>query len=342
MTNASPVAALATLSLLLLAACGKSPDVRLYIALDQEHSEALMKRFAQSSGLVVGDEYDSENQKTVGLVSRIIEQAGRPRCDVFWNNEVAQTVRLAQRGLLEPYDSPAAADIPAEFRDPQHRWTGFAARARVLIVNTDLVPNRADWPTSMWDLIDPKWKGRVAVAQPLTGTTLSHFAALSVSMPAAEYERFVNGLIANEVHWLTSNGATMRHVGEGKLAFAFTDTDDYHVARAEKGFPVACVFPDQGDDQIGTMLLANTVAIVKGAPNPEAARKAVDFIVSREVETLLAAAKSAQLPVRTGIAPPGDPQVLPLGKFKRMKWDPEATASALEATSQRFGKLFGK
>ena len=69
---------------------------------------------------------------------RIIAEADRPRCDVFWNNEIAHTVSLAGDGLLASYASPSAEGIPAEFRDPQDRWTGFAARARVFIVNTEL------------------------------------------------------------------------------------------------------------------------------------------------------------------------------------------------------------
>ena len=71
----------------------------------------------------------------------IIEEARtRPRTDVFWNNEIAQTIRLAELGLLQPYDSSEAADVPADFKDPSALWVGFGARARVLIVNTDLVP----------------------------------------------------------------------------------------------------------------------------------------------------------------------------------------------------------
>ena len=65
-------------------------------------------------------------------------ERARTRCDVFWSNEFAQMVSLANDGLLAAYDSPSAAEIPAGFRDPGRRWTGFAARARVFIVNTEL------------------------------------------------------------------------------------------------------------------------------------------------------------------------------------------------------------
>jgi hypothetical protein len=76
---------------LFLAACG-SPDVVAYVALDQEHSEELLRTFAAESGLKVQTRFDTEASKTVGLVSALLEEQARPRCDVFWNNELAQTV----------------------------------------------------------------------------------------------------------------------------------------------------------------------------------------------------------------------------------------------------------
>ena len=124
---------------LLLAACGREPDLVVYCALDQVFSEELIADFERESGLEVEALFDLEHQKTVGLVGQLIAERAHPRCDVFWNNEIVQTVRLAEMGMLAPYDSPSAADIPEQFRDSQRRWTGFAARARILIANTDRV-----------------------------------------------------------------------------------------------------------------------------------------------------------------------------------------------------------
>jgi iron(III) transport system substrate-binding protein len=333
---------------LLPAACGGPVDaggaqepglVSVYCALDQEHSSAMLKRFEAETGVRVKARFDTEANKTVGLVSAIVEEAANPRCDVFWNNELAHTVRLGQKGLLAPYASAQAAGIPDRFRAADGLWTGFAARARVLIVNTELLPDPEEWPSSMWDLLDAKWKGRCAIARPLTGTTLTHFAALRGVLGEREFTRFVDGLFANGVVFLQSNGATMRQVAEGKLAFAFTDTDDYHVAHG-KGHPVACVFPDQGEDQVGTMLIPNSVAVVKGAPHPEAARKLVDWLLSETTEASLAAAKSAQIPLRPAVAPPADPGIKRIDAFRMMAWDPEAAAAALESTLVAMNKRF--
>ncbi len=325
-----------------LAACGSKADVNLYVALDESHSRSLIERFENETGLRVNPRFDDEASKTVGLVSALIEEgrAGRPRCDVFWNNELAHTVRLGQMGVLDKYVSPSAAAIPDAFKDSSGAWTGFAARARILIINTDLIPDPADYPTSMWDLTRPEWKGKCGVARPLTGTTLTHFAALHSSLGADRLNEWIDGLFANDVEFVQSNGATMRAVRDGRLAFAFTDTDDYHVALS-KGAPVACVFPDQAEGEIGTMLIPNSVGIVKGCPNPEAARKLVDWILREETEESLAQSKSAQIPLRSTVHKSSEPSILGIGSFRAMEWDAERTASSLPKLAAQFGKRFG-
>jgi iron(III) transport system substrate-binding protein len=342
------------LPFLFLTACGDDPAAaggaanppiaasgpRIYVALDEQFSRPLLDRFATELGLAIDQIHDTEGAKTVGLVSKIKEEAKAPRCSVFWNNEIAHTVQLAQAGLLEPYASPAAADLPAQWRDPEGRWHGFAARARVLIVNTELLPDPKDWPTGYRDLVDPKWKGRCAVAKPLTGTTLTHFTALRKVLGDAAFETFFAGLLANDVRFLASNGATMRETRDGKVAWAFTDTDDYHTAKV-KGFKVACVFPDQGEGGIGTMLIPNSIGIVKGGPDLAGSKKLVDAILSRQTEALLAAADGAQMPLREGVSGPADPAIRPIGSFRAMAWDLAWTAQNLARCSQEFGKRFG-
>lgn len=288
-----------------LASCSRQPDVVLYCSLDQMFSETLVEEFERQSGLEVRAEYDVEAAKTVGLVMRLREERARPRCDVFWNNELAHTVALANDGLLASYDSPSAADIPEEFRDPQRRWTAFAARGRVFIVNTKLAdPKELD---SLEDLFDPKWQGKVCMARPLTGTTLTHLTALYAAEGDAAGDAFLERIEKSGISLVQSNGQVMRLVREGQMAWGLTDTDDFNVA-FQGGAPVAQVFPDQrtasNPDARGTLLIPNSVAILKDAPHAENARKLVDFILSRQVEEKLAFAEGAQIPVRADVKRP--------------------------------------
>ncbi len=290
-------------ALALLASCGAEPDLRIYCALDMVHSEPLIQRFAEETGLDVEVDFDVEATKTVGLVNRIREEQGRPRCDVFWNNEIAHTVALANEGLLRSYDSPTAADIPETFRDPDRRWTGFAARARVFIVNTELADPAEI--RGMDDLFDPKWAGKVGMARPLTGTTLTHMAALFTTVGEARAEEYLRAMKSSNENGqldLTSGNATlMRKVRDGFLAWGWTDTDDYYVAR-EAGAPVAVVYPDQ--DGVGTLLIPNTICITRDAPHPEAAERFVDWVLRPEIEAELARSRTMQIPVRPDVPRP--------------------------------------
>jgi len=306
---ALPRAALLLLPVLLApwaAACAPEADVVVYCALDQVHAEPLLKRFEDETGLRVRAEFDVEAHKTVGLVERIRAESGRPRCDVFWNNEIAHTVEMAGEGLLAAYDSPSAADIPETFRDPERRWTGFAARARVLIVNTELVPDPSV-VRGMQDLVDPLWAGRAGIAAPLTGTTLTHVTALYDVIGEEATRAWLRAIVDGDVAVTRGNAHVMKLVSTGELAWGFTDTDDLNVALGN-GQPVVAVYPDQkaalGEDAIGTLVIPNTVAVLAAAPHPDAARRLVDFVLSREVERELAWSRSAQIPVRADVDRP--------------------------------------
>jgi iron(III) transport system substrate-binding protein len=330
---------LGALTALTLGACSREPDVVLYCSLDQMFSETLVKEFERESGLTVRAEFDVEAAKTVGLVKRLREESARPRCDVFWNNELAHTVALANEGLLASYDSPSAEGIPEEFRDPQRRWTAFAARARVFIVNTKLADPAS--LTSIEDLFDAKWKGKVCMARPLTGTTLTHLTALFASEGDAAGEALLKRIEESGISLVQSNGQVMRLVREGQMAWGLTDTDDFNVA-LQAGAPVAQVFPDQRTTERpqarGALLIPNSVAILANAPHPENARKLVDFILSRQVEEKLAFAEGAQIPVRADVKRP--PHVKSAAELSLMKVDWARVGADVERRLQQFKERF--
>src|SRR5579859_4406365 len=183
---------------LALGGCSSGPDVTVYCAHDREFAEAILDRFTADTGLRVAVKYDSEANKAVGLYEDLLREAARPRCDVHWNNEILATIRLQQQDILAAYASPAAEPFPARFKAKDHTWTAFAARARVLIVNTGKV-TREDMPKGLWDLTEPRFKGQVAMAKPLFGTTATQAACLFAAWGEAEAEDFYRKLHANGV-----------------------------------------------------------------------------------------------------------------------------------------------
>ena len=95
---------------------------------------------------------------------------------------------------------------------------------------------------------------------------------------------------------LSGNKQVATAVGSGQIAFGLTDTDDA-MGEIDAGSPVAIVYPDREPDQLGTLFIPNTLALIKGAPHPEAAEALADHLLSPEVEAALARGPSAQIPL---------------------------------------------
>jgi iron(III) transport system substrate-binding protein len=278
--------------------------VVVYTALDQEFSEPLFAPFQKASGIKVLPNFDTEATKTVGLFGRIVTEAeaGRTRCDLFWNNEILNTLRLKERGLLRPINPPNGAAIPAEFKAADGTWYGFAARARVLVVNTTLV-SEDEAPRSIFDLTDPKWKGKVGIAKPLFGTTATHAACLFATLGPARARRFFLDLKRNDVRILKGNKQVAVDVASGALAMGLTDTDDA-IGELEKGMPVRLVYLDSQPGDLGTLFIPNTLAALKGSRNPQAAERLADYLLSADVEMSLASGPSAQIPLNPAVEIP--------------------------------------
>ena len=256
----------------------------------------LEKLAPRTTGIKLAIRYDSEANKAVGLYEDLVREAAKPRCDVHWNNEILATIRLQQQGILQPYASPAAKPFPPRYKATDHTWTAFAARARVLIVNTEKIDKL---PKSVWDLTRPELKGRVAMAKPLAGTTATQAACLFQVWGDAEAEEFYRQLHANGVEIVAGNKQVAVAVGSGQYAVGLTDTDDAF-AEVDRGKPVAIVFPDADAapaDKRGVLFIPNTVAIIKNCPHPDDAKKLVDFLLSPEVELALAHSESRQIPL---------------------------------------------
>jgi iron(III) transport system substrate-binding protein len=284
--------------LLLTAGCqpaGSARGVVVYTSVDQVYAEPILKRFERERGIQVRPVFDVEAAKTTGLVQRLLAERQRPQADVFWNSEFVQTLRLAEEGVLSPYFSPARAGIPDAYLDPHGRWSGFAGRARVILVNTRLVP-RERYPRSIFDLSDPAWPGdRVGMAYPLFGTTATQAAALYAQLgpgPAADYYR---GLQARGVRLVDGNSVVRDLVVSGELMLGLTDSDDACGA-TRQGAPVETIFPDQ--DGLGTLVVVSTVGLVDGGPHQDAGRALVDFLLGAEVERELLESGFSQIPVR--------------------------------------------
>lgn len=274
---------------------GSGQPVTLYCSIDEPFGRMVIEKFMKDTGIPVRVEFDTEAGKTTGLFRKIMmeKQSGSPRADVFWSSELFNTILLARRDALQPYDSPAAADIPSRYRDDKHRWTAHAVRGRVLAFDPKLAKPEGSFS---WENLGGESLARyTAMANPLFGTTRGHVAAMFALWGEERARKFLEGFRKGDGFVADGNSSALRKVIEGGRAFAMTDTDDVWVAK-ESGAEIEMIYPDMGDG--GTLLIPCSVAMIAGRPDNANARRLVDYLLSPEVERMLGESSSRNIPVR--------------------------------------------
>ena len=317
---AKPVSAVVTIVSIVLIFCfgcqktgsTESKVVVVYVSEDQVFSEPVLKDFEKATGIKVKAVYDTEEAKSTGAMNRLIAEKNNPQADLYWANEPIRAEVLKQQGISTPYFSPNAAGIPDVFKDPEGYWTGFSARARILVVNKSIVNK----PQSIHAYTEPRWKGKAVIANPLFGTTTTQMAALFTLWGDNRAKAFMENMKNNEIKISTDNGESADLVASGEFDFSLVDSDDA-VNRIRQGRPIEMVYPDQGKDDIGCLIVPNAAVLIKGAPHPDNAKKLVDYLLSKETEWKLAFADCAQIPLHSGVETPSE--VKRIEQIKTMK-----------------------
>lgn len=252
--------------LLFLAGCGgpSSPSVVVYTSQDEVYAEPIFNDFEKDTGIKVEPVYDSESVKTVGLVNRLIQEAGQPQCDVFWNNEEFRTRQLAAHNV---------------FRET-NGWAELGYRTRRILINTNfLSPDKA--PRTFSEVTNSIWRGKVALAYPMFGTTSTHFLAFRQQWGDAQWQAWCRALVANQPKVVDGNSIAAKLVSAGEAWIGFADSDDI-AAEQHDGKPVVAL--PLGDD---SMVLPNTVGVIRGAPHPAEAERLFEYLQQKSVSQKL-------------------------------------------------------
>jgi iron(III) transport system substrate-binding protein len=238
----------------------RASSVVVYAAQDQVYAEPILGEFAGRTGIRVRTVYDSEAVKTVGLANRLLAERDFPQCDVFWGNEELRTRQLA------------AADV---FR-VTNGWAAVGYRSRRIAIHTNHV-TWADAPRSLADLTNKTWRGKIALAYPLFGTTATHFLILRTHWGEARWEHWCRALLANQPLIVDGNSVVVRLVGTGEAWIGLTDSDDIAAGQRE-GYPIAA-FPLDAE----SLRIPNTVGVIRGAPHPLAAQQLFEYLQRTDV-----------------------------------------------------------
>ncbi len=308
----------------IIAGCGQkdSNEVVVYVSEDQVFSEPIIEDFEADTGIRVIAVYDTEETKSTGVMNRLIAEKNNPQADVYWANEPIRAIVLKQKGISEKYYSPNSDGIPVNFKDPQGYWTGFSARARVLVVNAE-----EEVPSSILAYIDEKWRSKGVVANPLFGTTTSWVAVLFTIWDDVRAGDFMEKMKLNGTKMSTSNGESTMLVANKEFLFSLVDSDDATNAIRD-GKPVRQVYPDQEDGGLGCLVLPNAAVLIKDGPNSENGRTFIDYVISSQAERKLAFADCAQIPLHEGVETPDD--VIRIEDLRTMQVDFEVVATKLQ------------
>jgi iron(III) transport system substrate-binding protein len=233
------------------------------------------------------------------LANALIEEQGNPQADVFITTELFTAQSLSKQGIFAAYVPAGSDQIPAELKGPDNTWVGLTRRARVIMYNSDLVAPE-DVPTSIFDLTDPKWKGKIAAAGSTNGSMQAQIAAMRQLLGEEATESWLQELQANDATFFGGHTDVRKAVGAGEFALGLVNHYYYYLQKAE-GSNVGIVFPDQGEGQIGLITNATSAAVVKGGANEAAARAFVDFLVSAEGQKMFAEA-NYEYPITAGVA----------------------------------------
>ena len=245
--------------------------VIVYASQDQVYAEPILQDFTRQTGIQVRAVYDSEAVKTVGLANRLLAERSHPQCDVFWNNEEFRTRQLAAQNTFRSTNA----------------WVAVDYRSRRIVINTNRLAFGSA-PHSLVELTNDLWRGKVALAYPLFGTTATHFLALRQHWGGEKWQAWCRALQANKPFLVDGNSAAAKQVARGEAWIGLTDSDDIAAEQSEGAPVMALPIAEE------TLLIPNTIAVVRGAPHPDEAQRLFDYLQQREVVERLIAAKALE------------------------------------------------
>ena len=275
---------LVTVAVVLLAAAGCTDDgggdeLVIYSGRNQNLIRPLLDEFARDTGIDIRVRYGDTSE----LAPTILEERDNTRADVFFSQDAGALAALGDADLLALLPRELLDRVDPRFRDPDGQWTGVTARARVIAYNTDRL-TEAQLPRSALAVAEPAWRGRVGIA-PTNASFVAYVSALIEEIGVDRTRAFLQGLRDNGVKEYDNNVLILDAVASGEIDVGLTNHYYlYSEFKERPDAPVANYFPGQEPEGEGTFVNVAGVAILKGTDQPEAARRFVDYLLSRKAQ----------------------------------------------------------
>lgn len=234
------------------------------------------------------------------VLERIRAERNRPQADLWWGAAHTTFQAAADENLLAPYRPTWADKVPAHARDAHDRWYGTYETPEVIVYNSDAVKPE-DAPKDWDDVLDPKWRDKVLIRNPnpsdsmraIFGSMIWRFYKDSNS-PEKGYE-WLRKLDAN-VHEYTADGTLlMQKLARQEGVISLWDLPDVRLYQEQKKMPVGYNFPASG-----TPVVIDSIALVRGAPHEEEAKRFYEFVTTPE-SLVFSARNYYRIPIRSDI-----------------------------------------
>jgi len=297
--------------------------VIVYTSNDSNLNRYVFDAFRKETGIEV-----EQVEAGSGVVfRRVNSEKERPLGDIVWG--VSRTLLRANKALLAPYASKNKDAVPAHFRDADDYWIGTNVHLLVILQNTKVLPAEQG-PKSWADLIDPKYKGKIAFTDPAnSGSAYSNLTMLAQTWGGGEagWDK-VASLLAN-TRVLNRSSLVFQGVGNGEFALGMS-LEYAGYQWSSNGAPVKVIYPADG-----TVAQMEGVAIIKGGPNNENAKQFVDYVTRKDVrEAILRFA--FRRPARQDLDLSKLPGAMPqLADVKLVDYDEDAWVEKRVETAQK-------
>ncbi len=265
-----------------IVACGgKSSETKeklvFYAGLQEDHAAMIAQEFTKATGIPA----EFVRMSSGETLARIKAEKNNMVASVWYGGPVDGIIAADAEGLIEAYKSPTAAEIKDQFKSADGRWTGIYSGYLGFVGNKKILAEKGlEMPKSWADLLKPGYKGEIVVAHPgSSGTAYTMLAALVQAMgekEALDYFVKLNGQIRQ---YTKSGTAPGRMVGSGEAAVGITFLHDAIKYQKEGYTDIIIQSPAEGTGyEIGA------VALLKNAPDQSAAKKFIDWVLTKEVQ----------------------------------------------------------
>ncbi len=298
-------AALAPLLLIgLISGCGDEglPTLTVYAGHHAGLMEEIMNRFAEQEGIKVRLRIGDPSS----LANAILEEGSNSPADVFISEGAAALGALAAEGRLEPLPSEILARVPSWASDREGRWVGFAGRARVLVYNPERV-RPDELPQSVFELTEPRWRGRVGWA-PANPEFQNFVTAMRLLHGDEETRAWLLAMKENDVREYPNNITIVDGVADGEIDVGLVNHYYLYAMRADRGSLNAENYYFTNGD-VGGLINVSGAGIVDSSDQKDLGRRLIEFLLTPEIQALVAE-EGFEYPLVAGApTPPGAPAI---------------------------------